>query len=76
MPREYGVRAPGRTAPALVARLHSDFLAVMNSDDVKTVLAKLGLWVRTSSRADFSALVEGDLKRWRKAVTDARITAD
>lgn len=72
----YGVLAPAKTSPALIARLAADFAAVMNSDDVKAELAKLGITVRTDSPSQFAALIKTDLARWRKVVGDAGITAD
>ena len=72
----YAVLAPGRTPPDLVARLNKDFVEVMNSEDVKTALAKQGLSVRTNTPVQFAALVKSDMARWKKVVTDSRITAD
>ncbi len=72
----YAVLAPGRTPPDLVARLNKDFVEVMNSEDVRTALAKQGLSVRTNTPVQFAALVKSDMARWKKVVTDARITAD
>ena len=72
----YGVLVPARTAPALVARLNADFSAVMNAVDTKAELAKLGLTVGTGTPAQFGALIQGDLVRWRKVVGDAGIAAE
>jgi len=72
----YGVMAPARTPPELVQRLHRDFIAVMNSDEVKAEAAKQGLSVTTSTPAQLGALIQSDLKRWQKVVTDHKITAD
>ncbi len=70
------VLAPARTPAALVERLNRDFSAVLNADDVKAELAKLGLSVRTGSPTQLGDAVKADLARWRKVVADARITAD
>ena len=72
----YGVPAPARTPPDVVARLNRDFIEVMNMDDVKSALAKQGLSVHTSSPAQLAALVKSDLARWQKVLKDANITAD
>lgn len=72
----YGVMAPGRTPPALVAQLNRDFNDVLNSPEVVDSLAKQGLVVRTGTPAQFGALIKSDLARWHKVVTDAKITAD
>ena len=72
----YAVLAPGRTPPDLVARLNKDFVEVMNSEDVKTALAKQGLSVHTNTPVQFAALVKSDMARWKKVVTESKITAD
>lgn len=72
----YAVLAPARTPTALVARLNQDFVEVMNSEDVKSALAKQGLSVRTNTPAQMAALVKSDLARWQKVVKDAHIEAD
>ncbi|WP_213958769.1 MULTISPECIES: tripartite tricarboxylate transporter substrate binding protein [unclassified Variovorax] len=72
----YAVMAPARTPPELVARLNKDFVAVLNSSEVKESLGKQGLVVRTGSPGELAALVKSDMTRWKKVVTDARITLD
>ena len=72
----YGVLAPAHTPPQLITRLNSDFVAVMNTDEVKAELAKVGIRVQTGSPAQLGALIKSDLARWKKVVTDAKISAD
>lgn len=72
----YGVIAPGRTPADLVARINRDFNEVVNAPDIKAELAQKGLLVKTSTPAQFTAVVKSDLVRWKKVVTDALITAD
>ena len=72
----YGVLAPARTPPDVVARLNRDFIEVMNMDNVKSALAKQGLSVHTSAPAQLATLVKSDLARWQKVLKDANITAD
>ncbi|MEJ8845374.1 tripartite tricarboxylate transporter substrate binding protein [Variovorax rhizosphaerae] len=72
----FAVMAPGRTPRELVERLNRDFVAVLNSDEVKDSLGKQGLVVRTGSPAELQALVKSDMARWNKVVSDAKITLD
>ena len=72
----YAVLAPARTPADLVARLNRDFIEVMNSDDVRSALAKQGLSIKTSSPEQLAAIIKSDLARWKKVVTDAKISAD
>jgi tripartite-type tricarboxylate transporter receptor subunit TctC len=72
----YGVLAPAKTPPALIARLNKDFIEVMNQQDVKDALGKQGISIHTSTPAELGTLVKADLARWKKVVTDAHIRAD
>jgi tripartite-type tricarboxylate transporter receptor subunit TctC len=73
----YFVLAPAALPADLTARLQADYVAVMNTDEVKADLAKLGLTVNTQATpAQLGALLKADLVRWRKVVTAAGITAD
>jgi len=72
----YAVMAPGKTPRELVARLSADVNAVMNLEDVKANLLGQGLIPTTSTPQELSALIKSDLARWRKVVSDARITLD
>ena len=72
----YAVLAPAQTPADLVARLNKDFIEVMNTEDVKSALAKQGLSIKTSSPPQLAAIIKADLARWKKVVTDANITAD
>jgi tripartite-type tricarboxylate transporter receptor subunit TctC len=69
----YGVMAPARTPPDLLARLQRDFVEVLESDDVRKQLLGQGLFVQTSSSADLRDQIRADLVRWGKVVADARI---
>jgi len=72
----YAVLAPARTPRELVARLNADFVAVMNTDEVKAELAQQGLQVSTGTPAQLDNLVRSDMARWKKVVDSAGITAD
>ena len=72
----YAVLAPAQTPAEMVSRLNRDFIEVMNSDDVKSALAKQGLSVKTSSPEQLAAIIKSDLVRWKKVTIDAGITAD
>ena len=50
---------------------------MLNTDDVKAEMAKLGLTVHTrDTPAQVGAHIKADLGRWRKVVSEAGITAD
>ena len=72
----YGVFAPARTAPAVIARLHQDLSAVLAMPEVREQLAAQGMAIQTGTPEQLGALLRADLARWRKVITDAKITAD
>ncbi len=72
----FGVLAPGKTPPDVIARLNRDFVEVLNSEDVKASLGEQGLLVRTGSPGQLGTLIKTDLVRWNKVVTDAKIELD
>ena len=72
----YAVLAPARTSPELVARLNRDFSEAMNSESVKTELARQGLVVSTGTPSQLGTLIQNDIARWQKVVSAAGITAE
>jgi tripartite-type tricarboxylate transporter receptor subunit TctC len=72
----YGVLAPAKTPPELVARLNQDFLEVVQSEDTRKQLAAQGLIVQTSTPAQLREQIHSDLRRWSKVVADAHIQAE
>lgn len=72
----FAVLAPARTPPDVVARLNSDFVSVLNSEEVKESLEKQGLAVRTSSSVELGTRLKDDLARWKRVVANAKITLD
>jgi tripartite-type tricarboxylate transporter receptor subunit TctC len=72
----YAVMAPAKTSADLVQRLNRDFIEVLNQDDIKAALMQQGMVVRTSTPEQLGSIIKSDLQRWKKVVTDARITAN
>lgn len=72
----YGLFAPARTPPELVAKLNQDMSAVLAMPEVREQLAAQGLAVQNSTPEQLGTLVKNDLARWRKVIADAKITAD
>ena len=72
----FAIFAPARTSPDVVTRLHQDVGAVLAMPEVRAQLAAQGLVVQTSSPEELGALVRSDLARWRKVISEAKITAD
>jgi len=73
----YGAFAPGGTPPAIVNRLHAEFMKAMQSTDVRGQLAGLGADdTVTRTPAEFAAIVRSDTTRYAKLVKDAGLKID
>jgi tripartite-type tricarboxylate transporter receptor subunit TctC len=72
----YGMLAPARTPPDVIAKVNADIVAVLAAADVKEVLAKQGLTPALTGPEAFVKLIESDLAKWQKVIADAKIKAD
>jgi len=69
----YGVLAPARTPPAVVARLNADFNRLLARQDVRDALASQGLEAEPASSDQFAALIRQDIGKARRAIAAAGI---
>jgi tripartite-type tricarboxylate transporter receptor subunit TctC len=60
----------------VVARLHSEFVKVMQDDDVKKLLLPQGANIVTSTPDEFVKLITGDIAKISKLVKEAGIKAE
>ena len=68
-----GVFAPAKTPPAIVARLHKELAAVLQSAFVKERYATLGIEPVGNSPEQFGVQVRDDLARWSTVVKSANL---
>ena len=72
-----GIFAPARIPPALLARLHKDIIAVMETQEMKDILAKsLMSVVVNKSPAEYQKYVAGQAEKWRKVVAENNVKVD
>ncbi len=69
----YGLLAPGKTSPAIVARLNRELQQVLNDADARKQLAQRGLESAPGSAADFSALIRSEIPKWEKVMGAAGV---
>ncbi len=69
----YGAVVPAGTPPAVIARLHTDFVGAINTPETKEKLAADGAEAVGSSPEQFGALVRSEIERWSKVVEVAKI---
>ena len=72
----YGVFAPAATPLPVLTRLSSDLVQIVSSADVRERFANQGGEARSSTRAEFIALVDSDLRRWQAVVKAAGLRAE
>lgn len=72
----WGVLAPARTPEAIVSRLHDEIARALDSAELRQRFASLAVEPRSTTPAQFQALLESDLRRWAKVVKDAGIKAE
>jgi tripartite-type tricarboxylate transporter receptor subunit TctC len=72
----FGVFAPARLPPDLLATLHKAVLDAMNSPDVRGKLNNLSLDINTITPQAFDAFLKQELDKWGKVVKAAGIKAD
>jgi tripartite-type tricarboxylate transporter receptor subunit TctC len=69
----YGLVAPAGTPPAIIARLNSEALKALRSDEMKERLALDGAEPVGSSAAEFGALIRSELEKWSRVARSANI---
>jgi len=69
----YGLLAPARTPPAVLARLHEATVAAINDPAVHQKLVQSGAVPAPTSPAEFLALLRSELERWGRIVREKGI---
>jgi tripartite-type tricarboxylate transporter receptor subunit TctC len=68
-----GVMAPAGTPQPIIDKLNAAVLKAVANPAVTKRLTELGLEVKTSTPAEFSAFIAGEVKDFRTLITDAKI---
>ncbi len=69
----YGLLAPAKTPPAVIAKLHAAFVGAINDPGVKDKLVKSGAIPVANQPAEFGQILKDELARWGKVVRDKGI---
>ncbi|MGQ0663517.1 MAG: Bug family tripartite tricarboxylate transporter substrate binding protein [Pseudomonadota bacterium] len=72
----FGVYAPARTPPEIVAKLHGEIVTVLGSPEVKTRLIGLGLELVGSTPDQLGAETKSDVAKWGPIIHRAGIRID
>ena len=71
-----GVLAPAGTPKDVTARLQRDIWATMAAPDLVKQMADAGIEVRTSTPAEFSALIRSDMAKWAGVIKKSGMQID
>lgn len=69
----YGMLAPLRTPPEVIAKVNADVMRTLKSPEVQEKLIVLGAEAAGSSPADFGAFLRRETVKWTKLLRDANI---
>jgi len=69
----YGLLAPAKTPPAVVAKLHDAVVAALNAPDIREKLLQAGAVPAPMSSAEFGKLLSDEHARWGRVVREKGI---
>lgn len=72
----WGVFAPARTPPEIVAKLHSEILRALQSADVHDKLQAAGIEPIGGGPVAFASYLQSEMRKWGKAVQDSGARVD
>jgi tripartite-type tricarboxylate transporter receptor subunit TctC len=72
----YGALLPARTPPAIVTKLQAAFAKVLATPEMKQKLLAQGAEARSSTSAEFQALIKDELGKWDYVIREAKIKAE
>ncbi len=68
-----GILVPAGTPKAIVDTLQAEIARIVALPDVKGKLEALGLQPMGMPSSEFAAYIKGDIAKWKKVITDAKI---
>jgi tripartite-type tricarboxylate transporter receptor subunit TctC len=70
----YGVCAPAGTPAPLLDKVHADLSKILLAPDVQQRMTEMVIEAAPTSRAEFTAYMAAETKRWAQVVRDAKLT--
>lgn len=72
----WGVLGPAGIPETVVTRVNTELARILQLNDVKERFANLGVEAKSSSQAEFAALIKAELTRYAKLIKDIGITPE
>lgn len=71
-----GMIASAKTPPAIINKLNAELRRSLASPEVRDKLAEQGIYVESSTPAEFTRLIAADQKRWAAVIKSANIVPE
>ena len=71
----FGLYAPSRTPPAIIAKINRDVVSILRSPEARDALLAQGAEAVPNSPAEFAAFQQSEIAKWGKVIRDAHIVA-
>ena len=71
-----GIFAPAKTPPAIVARLNSEIVKILNMPDVRERMEQLGVDPVANTSDEFAAFQKAEIAKWAKVVKEGNVKVD
>ena len=72
----FGLFAPAKTPPAIIAKINRDVVASLQSPEAKDALLAQGAETMPTTPAEFGAFVKAEVAKWGKVIKEAGIKAE
>ncbi|WP_264294017.1 Bug family tripartite tricarboxylate transporter substrate binding protein [Diaphorobacter aerolatus] len=72
----YGIMAPAKTPPAILAKLQTTLQKVMDSPETQKRWSELGAVPIVETREQFEKALHSDIERWSTIVKSANVRLD
>src|SRR5580704_5432639 len=69
----YGLLAPARTPPAIIAKIHGAVTAALNDPEVRQKLIQSGAEPKPSTPEEFSQFLRSEIERWGRIIREKGI---
>ena len=72
----FGLSAPAKTSPEIVARLNTEIVRAVNTPDLSAALRKGGTEPSTLTPAQYTAFIQSEYAKWAKVIKAAGIKGE
>ena len=72
-PAWFGLVAPAKTAPSIIARMNAEVVTALRKPEVRERILALSMEPGEDTPEEFRAFMKADMARWAQAVKDAKI---